>query len=99
VSALNVSSASRSGSLKIIRSEQLSHVTVEATEHTMLGNNRMTRNEFGDDIRIRIEIKTSAEKITSLRKKVFPLYPWYLGTRSIMYGAKSRYCLKPKLIT
>ena len=63
MSALNVSSASRSGSLTIIRSGLLSHVTVEATEHTMLGNNRMTRNKFGDEIRIHIEIKTSTEKL------------------------------------
>ncbi len=73
---MNVSSASRSGSLKIIRSEQLSHVTVEATEHTMLGNNRMTHNEFGDDIRIRIEIKTSAEKnYKSEKKRYSPFTP------------------------
>ena len=38
-------------------------------------------------------------KNLSRRKKVFPLHPRYLGTRSIMYGTKSRYCLKPKLIT
>ena len=38
VSALNESSASESGSFKIIRSGQLSHVTEGVTEHTMLGH-------------------------------------------------------------
>ena len=99
MSALNVSSASRSGSLKIIRSGLLSHVTVEVTEHTMLGNNKNDRNEFGNDIQIRIDIKSSAEKNYKSEKKVFSLHPRYLGTRLITYRAKSRYCLKPKLIT
>jgi hypothetical protein len=45
-----VSSASRSGSLKIIRSGLLSHVTVGATEHTMSETTKMTGNEFGDDL-------------------------------------------------
>ncbi len=46
MSALNVSSASRSGSLKIIPSGLLSHVTVEVTEHTMLGNNKNDRKRI-----------------------------------------------------
>jgi hypothetical protein len=42
---------------------------MEATEHTMLGNNKYDRNEFGDDIQVRIEIKSSAKKTIRLRKK------------------------------
>ncbi len=46
MSALNVSSASQSGSLQIIRSGQLSHVTVGATEHTMLGHDKNDRKRI-----------------------------------------------------
>ncbi len=46
MSALKVSSASQSGSLKIIRSGQLSHVTIGATEHTMLGHNKNDRKRI-----------------------------------------------------
>ena len=41
----------------------------------MLGHNRMTRNEFGDDVRIRIKIDASRKKNTSLRKKDVPPSP------------------------
>ncbi len=41
----------------------------------MLGHNRMTRNKFGDDVRIRIQIDASRKKITSLRKKGIPPSP------------------------
>ena len=46
VSALNVSSACESGSLKIIRSGQLSHVTEGVTEHTMLGHYKNDRKQI-----------------------------------------------------
>ena len=46
VSALNESSASESGSFKIIRSGQLSHVTEGVTEHTMLGHNKNDRKRI-----------------------------------------------------
>ena len=46
VSALNVSSASESRSLKIIRSGQLSHVTEGMTEHTMLGHYKNDRKQI-----------------------------------------------------
>ena len=42
------SSASSSGSLKIIWSDAPSHVTDWVTEHTMSETTQMTRNEFGD---------------------------------------------------
>ncbi len=75
MSALNVSSASQSGSLKIFRRGLLSHVTLEATEHTMLGHNRMTQNKFGDDIRTRIDIKSSTKKNHKPEKKGTPPSP------------------------
>ncbi len=75
MSPLNVSSASQSGSLKIIWRGLLSHVTVEVTEHTMLGHNRMTRNELVDDIRIRIDIKSSTKNNHKSEKKGIPPSP------------------------
>ena len=67
MSALNVSSASQSGSLKLFGEVYCHMWQQQATEHTMLGHNRMTRNEFGDDVRIGI-------KIDALQKK--STHPW-----------------------
>ncbi len=60
---------------KFFRRGLLSHVTLEATDHTMLGHNRMTRNKFGDDIRIRIDIKSSTKKNHKSEKKGTPPSP------------------------
>jgi hypothetical protein len=46
VSAMNESSASESGSFKIIRSGQLSHVTEGVTEHHMPGHYRNDRKQI-----------------------------------------------------
>ncbi len=46
VSALKESSASKSGSVKIIRSGQLSHVTEGVTEHTMPGDCKNDRKQI-----------------------------------------------------
>ncbi len=46
VSAVNESSASESGSFKIIRSGKLSHVTEGVTEHTMPGHYENDRKQI-----------------------------------------------------
>ncbi len=100
VSALNVSSASQSGSLKIIRNGQLSHVTVGATDHTMLGHNRNDRKRIWRRHTNSYKKQIIRGKKFNWRKKGIPPSPQvFRNSFDKMYGTKSRYCLKPKLIT
>ncbi len=71
MSALNVSSASQSGSLKIIRSGLLSHVTVGVTEHTMLGYNKNDRKRIWRQHTNLYRNQIIRGKILSLRKNGF----------------------------
>ena len=70
-----VSSASQSGSLKIIRSDALSHATDSATENTMSETTKMIRNEFGDLYEFIYRNQIIREKNHKSEKNGFLPYP------------------------